>query len=133
MEPNLFRSRGIALAFAGLVLVGVVLLVGSERDAGLLDRFVRNEPDFVEEVGPIEESPGLPSRELYVPPPETSAEMSGMSEGGGEFASDEELIDDTAGLDSGPTISPDSADSDGALLEDEGEAMFIEPGGELDF
>ena len=44
MEPNLFRNRWLALAFVGLVAIGAAVLVGSEGEAGLLDRYMAGKP-----------------------------------------------------------------------------------------
>lgn len=123
MEPNLFRNRWLALAFVGLVLIGAVSLVGSESEDGLLDRFMRagnREPAVVEKlVQPLEP----PSSELLF----TSSEGAATPVMVGEFAPEEELIDDTEGFDTIPMIVHDRPDHEGAMLEAEGETLIIAP------
>lgn len=127
MEPNLFRNRWMALAFVGLVLVGTMLLVGSEGDEGLLDRFMRDggggEDEVVEDLGG---PPGVPSSELLV----TSSQGGATSEPVGAFASDEELIDEGEGFATTPMIVHESADEEGSVLEAEGETVIIPADGQ---
>lgn len=121
MEPNLFRNRWLALAFVGLILAGAMVLVGSEGEEGVLDRFMRDggrDAEVVEDLGDELEPP---SPELLV----TSPESSGIPEAVGTFASDEELIDDAEGFATTPMIVHEGPGDDGRMLEAEGETVIV--------
>jgi len=121
MEPNLFRNRWLALAFVGLILVGAMVLVGSEGDEGLLDRFMRDRGGEVEVVEDLGDELEPPSSELLV----TSSESSDSPEPVGAFASDDELIDDAEGFATTPMIVHEGLGDDGRMLEAEGETVII--------
>lgn len=134
MEPNLFRNRWLALAFVGLVLIGAMVLVGSEGDEGLLDRFMRGaepEADVVHDLGGPRETP---SSELLVTSSQTTetavSEPVEAPVAIGGFASDEDLIDDAEGFDTTPMVVHDGPDHEGTMLEAQGETAIVDLDGE---
>ena len=121
MEPNLFRNRWLALAFVGLVAIGAAVLVGSEGEAGLLDKYMAGKPG--EQSQPMPDLADLPSSELVPIEPEPAFESTAT----GSFSDDGDLIDDADGFDTTPMVVHDGPDEDGAILEAEGEAVIVDP------
>ena len=124
MEPNLFRNRWLALAFVGLVAIGAAVLVGSEGEAGLLDKYMAGKPGEQSQPMPDLAAPAdLPSSELVPTEPEPAFESTAT----GSFSDDGDLIDDADGFDTTPMVVHDGPDEEGAILEAEGEAVIVDP------
>ena len=95
MHRLLFQNRFNALAFVAVILFGVMLLVGSEGDEGAIEKVAQ---DFTSSKAADEAS--QPRGEEEAPP--------GSQPIATAFTPDEELVDDTAGLDpSGWSAEPD--------------------------
>ncbi|WP_284123702.1 hypothetical protein [Parerythrobacter aestuarii] len=110
----MFQSRGGALFFVGLTLVGVAGLVGTEETDGAIAsataQFEQQGEDFREQAEAMS-NPGEP-----VPVVATEAEPAPPEDL--EFASDEDLIVDPTGIDPTPVIEDPA----------EGEVLEVETG-----
>ena len=83
MEGTMYRMRLAAMAFAGLVILGVLFVLGNEGSNGLFG---------ADRAG---ERAAAPATRAAAPPlPESVDTVIDH----GEFATDEDLIDDAAGL-----------------------------------
>lgn len=96
----MFQSRGGALAFAGITLMGVAGLVGTEDDDGALaDSIAQIEQqgaEFREQTAQLQET--APPQQAPSPAPPAEAEVVT------KFASDEDLIVDPTGFDPTPDL-----------------------------
>lgn len=133
MEPNLLRGRWVALAFAGLVAIAALSLVGSEEHGGLLDlvkeRGIPGDAGVADEtIEPVVDQTDYPSPELVPSPellPPPSDDEAPLDEGF-TFSSDEELIDEANGFDTTPMVVHEGRGEDGTVIEAPGETAIVE-------
>jgi len=104
MHRLLFQNRFNALAFAAIILFGVLMLVGTDNKGGALDQ-------ATQKFGTNQRAEAEPSQVQEEPRP---AAMPAAT----SYASDEDLIDDAEGLDpSGLSSEPDI--EEGTAIETE--------------
>lgn len=118
-------NRWGAAIFVGLAALGAVSLIGGEDDPGLLleaaDELTQTKDDFesrANELARPDERPVLDAA--------TGGEFTPDDEVVREYMSDEELIDDTRGIDPVPDVDPtiytESVESEGDVV------MYVEDG-----
>ena len=125
MRGYMFKNRWGALLFVCLTAIGAASLIGGEDDQGLLLSATDELTDARD---------GLDSRRQELSRPDERpvldagnvGEFSSDDELVAEYLSDEELIDDTQGLEPEPDINP-SVEGEGEGGEDEGDVvMYID-------
>lgn len=112
MAAYMFKSRGGAIFFVGITLLGAAQLVGAEEDEGALLQAanqIQNQRDALDEEIAGFQRPSDGSNDLSFEEPD------------GVFADEAELIDDAAGFD--PT--PDAGVTD-AELPEEGQVVIVD-------
>lgn len=121
MYQMLFKSRWIALAFAGLTVLSVLTFVGEEGRESTLTRLTR---DLRSQQGLADASP----KDVAIARSEASAARIIEAEPPviEDFVPDEELVDDAAGMDPTPD-QPDNSDEGGPAEESppDGDVIII--------